>query len=520
MTKRSARARWTGEIRELAAGRLPPRIVAVGVVTILAGFGAVIAMRDSGPALPQPVVSQTPSAAPRAPETASPHGGAAKVAVGLPPGSNSTRRMPMPAEPGLPRAADAPVVAEVAVPYPRPRVIAGLPPVLPPERPEHLLYPGSRPKARPVAAANPEQTAPDPTAGKTTSAGDAAPVETAGLRRSLRPQVRPGPRRIVHRVAAEAAQSAAPSAKEAPRTASVAPDPKPAAVSRPQPDTAEAPTLYDPRVRLVRGAGNCSRRLTRDIPRRGRGLPGGQVFLAGLGEGKTADRDRAVARQVLSGNVPDRLRQLKPVSFRGQLRDGSRTTVTLCVMRDYLALGSDSDFVRVPLGLRAASLIADRFDMILPTAQMVDLIYRAADTRLVPRPMSPGPQMTSTTYLLRHNATVEAQRRRSGAGKAQLISGHKKDLVLTNRLAERPGRVAIYGWHRPGGDPIQPLSTVHGAGYADYSHGVRLISRTAYLDGRAVDIRQLLGDPVYAGLLTREGPIAGRGLMMASLARN
>jgi len=190
----------------------------------------------------------------------------------------------------------------------------------------------------------------------------------------------------------------------------------------------------------------------------------------------------------------------------------------LCVTPDYLALGSDRDYVRVPLGLRAATRIGEEFGMILPTPRMVDLIYRAAALRLAPQPMPPGPQMTSTAYFIRHNATIEAQRQSAGAAPGTLISGQKKDVVLTSRLASNPGRVAIYGWHRTSGQPIQPLSTVHGAGYADYSHGIRLVSRTAYINGKAVDLRNLMADPRYAGLLSKEGPIGGPALRMAALA--
>ena len=57
------------------------------------------------------------------------------------------------------------------------------------------------------------------------------------------------------------------------------------------------------------------------------------------------------------------------------------------------------------------------------------------------------------------------------------------------------------------GRAIQPLSTVHGAQYADYSHGIRLISRTAYVNGRAVDLATLLGDGELAGLISDERPI-------------
>ncbi len=82
--------------------------------------------------------------------------------------------------------------------------------------------------------------------------------------------------------------------------------------------------------------------------------------------------------------------------------------------------------------------------------------------------------MRSNLYLERHQQRIDEQR--FGLPLGELISGHKKDLVLSNRLRQLPDRVAIYGWHRAPGDPIQPLSTVHGARYVDYSHGVRLVS--------------------------------------------
>jgi hypothetical protein len=130
--------------------------------------------------------------------------------------------------------------------------------------------------------------------------------------------------------------------------------------------------------------------------------------------------------------------------------------------------------------------------------------------------MSPGAAMSSTDYFLRHDATVDAQFDRAGARDGLLVAGHKKDLVLSNRLSRAPGRVAIYGWHRAGGTPIQPLSTVHGEDYADYSHGIRLVARTAHVNGRAVDLRGLLTDGQYAGLLNGAGPLSGATVRLAA----
>jgi hypothetical protein len=267
--------------------------------------------------------------------------------------------------------------------------------------------------------------------------------------------------------------------------------------------------------------GNCnSRKHTRAMPRRGSGATAGSAVMARLEGIEGSRRDATIAAEALAGNLPGFLRQLSPVTFTGRMADGTAAQVTLCVTPDYLAVGDDRDFVRVPLGLRAATSIAQSFDMMLPTSRMVDAIYGNAQLRLPPRPMEPGPQMTSTTYLLRHNATIEAQRASAGVPVGTLISGHKKDLVLSNRITRRQGRVAIYGWHRRSGNPIQPLSTVHGAGYADYSHGIRLVSKIAYVNGRAVDLRQMLADGRYASLISKEGPIGGPRLLMASLAAN
>ncbi|HBZ55180.1 MAG TPA: hypothetical protein DEO88_07230, partial [Syntrophobacteraceae bacterium] len=60
--------------------------------------------------------------------------------------------------------------------------------------------------------------------------------------------------------------------------------------------------------------------------------------------------------------------------------------------------------------------------------------------------------------------------------------------------------IAIYGWHRGMGNPIQPLSTAHGVNYADYSHGVRLVSDIVLIDGKYESIYRILQDPLLAGV--------------------
>jgi hypothetical protein len=216
--------------------------------------------------------------------------------------------------------------------------------------------------------------------------------------------------------------------------------------------------------------------------------------------------------------VPDFLRRLKPVTLRGRVAAGRTVEVTICVTPDYLALGSDTDFLRIPMALRTAFAAAARFGFVLPTPKMVDAIYEQAEIHLRPQPLAPGPSMRSTAYYWEHQQRVQEQRLALGASLGSLIAGQKKDLVVTNRLWRKAGRVAIYGWHRGAGAPIQPLSTVHGARYADYSHGVRLVSVVAYVNGQPRSIFDVLEDPRLAGIVSDEGPIIRpAGLMDAGL---
>ena len=235
----------------------------------------------------------------------------------------------------------------------------------------------------------------------------------------------------------------------------------------------------------------------------------GSEFAKAIAEKHGPGREQAIEEQLIAGNMPDFLKQLKPVRLSGQIENGRTVNVTIFVTPDYLAVGSDEDFLLTPMALHTALRVAAACDCILPTRKMVDAVFRQSDVHLTPEPMQAGPAMRTTAYYVAHNGTIKQQRRSVGAALTALISGHKKDVVLSNRLLHNPGRIAIYGWHRQSGTPIQPLSTVHGAAYADYSHGIRLVSDTVLIDGEPRSIYRVLEDPELAGLLTYEGPIKG-----------
>jgi len=218
-------------------------------------------------------------------------------------------------------------------------------------------------------------------------------------------------------------------------------------------------------------------------------------------------REQAILAEIMEGNLPDFLRELKSVQLVHKFEDQKTIKATIFVMPDYLSIGSDSDFLLVPMSLHTAADIASRFGFVLPTKKMVDAIFSQSFFHFKPEPMTPGPQMSSTPYYVDHNRKVREQRLLSGCPLDALISGTKKDVVLTNRLARAFGKIAIYGWHRLSGIPIQPLTTVHSASYADYSHGIRLVSDIVLIDGELRSIYDVLEDPRLAKVLSDEGTI-------------
>jgi hypothetical protein len=256
--------------------------------------------------------------------------------------------------------------------------------------------------------------------------------------------------------------------------------------------------------------------LVAKIPPRPPGARTGGEFVDFVRGMSPARREQAILDEILSGNIPPFLRDLKPVELAGgdaHPRRAPKTSARVWVMPDYLAIGSDEDFVRFPASFETATAVARAFGFVLPTTTIVDAIYRQAEVRLSPLPMTPGPAMTSTEYFRAHDERIRAQLR--GVRLGELTAGHKKDYVLTRRLAKAPSQEAIYGWHRAVGRPIQPLSLVHGVRYADYSHGVRLVSETVFVDGAGSSFYDLVATPEPARVLSAEGVIAEARDLMA-----
>lgn len=247
--------------------------------------------------------------------------------------------------------------------------------------------------------------------------------------------------------------------------------------------------------------------LSHKIPPRAHQALTGSEFAKSVSAMDPHQREQAILTQIIEGNIPSFLRNLVPVELKYEPRGAKPFTATIFVMPEYLAIGSDTDFLRIPMNLETATALVNRLGFVLPTKKIVDAIYQQSSYHFVPEPLPPGPQMRSTAYYQMHNEMIERQAHRRGIPAGPLVSGDKKDVVITNLLATKQGRIAIYGWHRPTGTPIQPLSTVHGVCYADYSHGIRLVSGTALVDGKVQSVSEMLQDSLLAKVLSDEGAI-------------
>ncbi len=243
-----------------------------------------------------------------------------------------------------------------------------------------------------------------------------------------------------------------------------------------------------------------------DLPSRPSGAKTGTQFLdslEGLGRGAI---DKRVLEEVLSGNVPAYQRTLTPITLAGE----SGAVATLHVMTDYLAIGSDENFIRMPMTSAAAQTICDELDMSLPTKKVVDEIYLQSKAKLPPSYIDGGPTEDELADFLFHHETLETRRKKAGFELGELLAGHKKDIVLSTRLRERHDRVAIYGWHKKDGTVIQPLSCKHSCRYADYSHGVRLVAQAMTIDDAPRRFSEVIGDLDEADIVSDEGPLTVR----------
>lgn len=217
------------------------------------------------------------------------------------------------------------------------------------------------------------------------------------------------------------------------------------------------------------------------------------------------EREEEIFKALASGNMPDFLRE--PIRLTSTFTDSIGQTHELIyeILPDYLAIGSNEDYCRIPMNPHTAQRLADALGASLITAKISDQIYAQAEVKLDPFFYKPvGRENESVEKFILHNTQIEQQKKEAKGQNGQLIAGIKKDVILSNRLANSPNKVVIYGWHKLDGNPIQPVYSGHVDWYVDYSHGIRLMNNEVLLDGKITTVSKILSDPVFYRLLSNE----------------
>lgn len=184
---------------------------------------------------------------------------------------------------------------------------------------------------------------------------------------------------------------------------------------------------------------------------------------------------------------------------------------TFYVLPDFLCIGTDDDYCYTPMGALGAEKVLSLFGAVLPTPKMVDDIYRACDHRQVAEPWGPpydGSMMKTARWPLQTQRVREAMAA-TPARPGDLVEGHMKNVTVSERMADHKGiDLSFYGWYDEVGEAIQGDSMSHGAGYCDYSHGVRVVLNRVAIGDALLTLEEALSQPEFCPLLTRKGPFS------------
>lgn len=129
-----------------------------------------------------------------------------------------------------------------------------------------------------------------------------------------------------------------------------------------------------------------------------------------------------------------------------------------------------------PVGIGEAESIAKQRGCQLPSRELVDAIWKAADLKV------DGATLVRKDFLTWSQAEMDAASVHEDQAKRvleaiadrpyRLVAGTYKDVIRTTY-----GKLALYGWHRTDGTPVQPVFTGHAPTWRDYSQGLRLVRK-------------------------------------------
>ena len=235
------------------------------------------------------------------------------------------------------------------------------------------------------------------------------------------------------------------------------------------------------------------------IPERPTNAPSGKQFMAAMKSKFGTDyanpanqhkMEEFIMGEIARGNVPSFCRpengkEITVYSYTTdkngkKIIDKSKPSVTYKTSCDYVAIGSDKDYVRVPLTPLAIRSL-EKYGWKIPTATMTDQTYANADKKLagigLVGTQADTQYMAGNGFIEKHNSKIEAQltdAEKARLAKGQyLVAGHKKDIIISRYAIDHPRSLDFRGLYI-NGKPIQ-TNPAHEDTYRDYSHGFRSV---------------------------------------------
>lgn len=192
------------------------------------------------------------------------------------------------------------------------------------------------------------------------------------------------------------------------------------------------------------------------------------------------EREDMLLQFYQEGHIPTWARRLVSMPL-----SAGTMSATIYVMADYLCLGTEQDWVYTPMSPLTAEKLAGE-DGMLPTRHIARRIHQ---TFPYAKALPWGPpydfSMTATSRWKTQTKKITKWLAEHGKSAELAKAGHFKDVLIGKGMTTKQGRtVGIWGWLNDvnddgvGDEVIQGESinwSSHGVGYADYSHGCRLI---------------------------------------------
>jgi len=214
-----------------------------------------------------------------------------------------------------------------------------------------------------------------------------------------------------------------------------------------------------------------------------------------------AVREEQVYKLALEGQMPLFLRQWVEVPVAHGALSG-----TVYVLPDFFCLGTNEDYLYAPMGALNAERVGDLLGARLPTVSLVRQVYTSSKKQ-VAQPWGPpyDGSMSHTSRWPVQTAKVRAALFASKTKPGDLVEGHYKNVIVSKKTMTSHGvMLGFWGWFDRDGRPIQGDSQAHGAGYCDYSHGVRYVLNEMVVEGQLMAVDDVLRHEEYYHLISDE----------------